>query len=402
MPVNPDLFPDDYPGYGLIGTELVDAVTQLRTEALNAARRQAHTRRIGGQMAIANQAQAVPTFTQRIPLHRVGPVAKAVPFAGSVAVLGGGRTYTDGYQTVVRTMYNFSFNPEVIYPLGATLSVQRTYPGTVGNATAGLFAGGDVVLNLDQYTYLTRQNARVAAQISVANLGLSGGINTRTKGLLCGGNAYPQATATRTVERVTFGLIPLVSTLANFLPIARSTPHNSICSPSFGYLYSGSRGNFFGGAADGTAIMSIERINHTTTPETTTTLGVTVTLPHRIHCCMSSQIKGYVATGSQLLDGFPYLNWFSDKITALTFSGDTLSTLGITLPDPRTCTDGVGHESAGYCVAGDSPSSGWEGSKTVDRISYTAPETTARIGAELTINQADQGGICDYGPGFSY
>lgn len=114
---------------------------------------------------------------------------------------------------------------------------------------------------------------------------------------------------------------------------------------------------------------------------------------------MGSPIKAYVAAGETGTVGGSF-NPYSSTIYAFTYSGETGALLSATLAEAKICTDGANSSVAGYVIGGDTITSGWIGSTSIDRLTF-ATEASARIGATLYQTFADQGSASDYGAGFS-
>lgn len=397
MARNPQLFPTDFPatipGVGSEEFALENAVTTIQRQARDTAVRQAHTRRIGGQNSIGNQNKLVSASQLLMPLYQIGPVIQAPPFLGTAAYLGGGRGYTSTFDA----MYQLPFSNETFADMGVRLTEARMYCGTVGDASAGRFCGGfnskfgTSVTSLDEFTYLKESVQRLGAQLSQARFGLAGGIGDKTKGLLLGGVAVGSTSAVRTGDRLTYAT-NTISGLGNFLLANRIAPHNGTCSKFSGYIYGGSPIAWLGGP-----LFTIERVTLTT--EAITTIGTTLAHAHVVHGACGNDIKGYLAGGNT--NPPASWNWFTDTITAFTYSGETAAPLSAKLIEPKVCLDGTGSSAAGFFVGGDTPTANWQGTTTADKLTYSN-ETTARLGAQLSQPQSDQGAVSDYGAGFSY
>jgi hypothetical protein len=397
MARNPQLFPTDFPttlaGVGSEEFALENAVTTVQRQARDTAVRQAHTRRIGGQNSIGNQNKLVSASPLLMPLHQIGSIIQAIPFLGTAAYLGGGR----GHGSTFSSIYRLPFSNETFNPLGVRLTDNREYAGTVGDASSGRFCGGfsnkfgTTVASLDEFTYLKESVQRLAVQLSQARLGLAGGIGDKVKGLLLGGVADGSSSAVRTGDRLTYAT-NTISGLGNFLAVNRFAPHNGTCNKFSGYVYGGSPLAF-----SGNPLFSVERVTLST--EALTTIGTTLAHAHVVHGACGNDIKGYLAGGNT--NPPATWNWFTNTITAFTYSGETSAPLAATLTEGKVCVDGTGSSIAGYFVAGDTATSNWQGTTTADKLTYSN-ESTTRLGAQLSQPQADQGAVSDYGAGFSY
>lgn len=393
MPYNPKLFPPDFDS-NLQSEELTleAAVLGLQVQALNTARRQAHTRRIGGQNSIANQNQRMKLVRPILmPLHQVGNVPKATPFSGTVSYLGGGR----GHGGTTQAIFELLFSNDAVFQIGSKLSVARPYIGTVGNASAGLFCGGNFlpVGTIDQFTYSKKILQRVGAQLSQSRAGPAGGIGNQSKGILAGGRAFGSTPAVRTGDRVNYGVVPSVIGLGNLLSTNRFAAHNGTCNRTSGYVYGG-----VGEPWWNLPLFTIERINYTLATETVSPVGATLNHMHMAHGAAGNLNKGYLAGGGNNVAGTTVV--YTDTIAAFTYSGETYAPLAATLPEAKICADGTGSGMAAYFVGGDTATSNWQGTKTIDKLFYNN-ESLIRINAQLSTPQADQGAISDYGAGFS-
>lgn len=437
------LFPPDFPNIST-QSELEDAVTRLRTEAVNTARRQSHTRRIGGQQAIENQNRAVLAIPILMPFDQIGqqappitpapaptapttvappvPPAPAAPPAppagdpptppavqpaavtiaqngtprivGTVGVFGGS-TKIKNPTAPRRFMQELSLIQETTNRLGTQLTQDRNYRATTGNLARGLFCGGDNdSVTIDIYNYGRKSIRRAGVKLSVARYGATGNIQNPQKGVLVGG-AITKTSSARDLQRITFSDPLVIARVANFLPSPRFSPHGAMCSPSYGYVYSGSAS-----AHTGAPLNTILEIYHLPATETVATLGATIASRfHVVHAAFGHADAGFVAAGSHANP--IQSNWFSEQITKLPFQTKIPSTLATTLAQPKTCADGTGSNLAGYTVGGHIGSIG-NHTNTIDRLAYApTPEQNRRIGTQLTTSQEDQGSISDYGPGFS-
>lgn len=442
---NLQLFPTDFPNISA-QSELETAVTRLRTEAANTARRQAHTRRIGGQQAIENQNRMILSVPDLMPFGTIGPQAPpltpapapvapvtiapsppsppalppapTVPEApavaavqpapviiqsngtprmmGTVGVLGGKSSLPDNQANHKRRlMQELLFGNETIRYLGVWLTDDREYYATVGNEGRGFFCGGSKesrVIDIHNHTRKTLR--RAAVLLPVARFGATGGIQNAAKGVMVGGGVT-RRDSTRDLHRVVFSDPITVARVANFLPSARTSPHNGLCDPTYGYAYSGSASGL-----TGAPLTSIAEISHLTTPETVSNLGVTLaTNFHVVHATFGHAAVGFVSAGS---NSNPVTsNWFSNVITRFPYATKTPAVLATTLAEPKASVDGTGNNLAGYTVAGHVGSIG-NLTTTIDRLAYApTPELNRRIATTLTVPQDNQGSVSDYGPGFS-
>lgn len=397
MARNPQLFPTDFPttlpGVGSEEFALENAVTTVQRQARDTAVRQAHTRRIGGQNSIGNQNKLVSASPLLMPLHQIGSTIQVVPFWGTAAYLGGGR----GYGTTFDSMYRLAFSNETFTPLGVRLTENREYSGTVGDAASGRLCGGfssqfgTSVASIDDFNYLKESMQRLNSQLSQARLALAGGIGNKSKGFLLGGVQFGSIDAVRTGDRLTYAT-NTISGLGNFLAVNRFAPHNGTCNKFSGYVYGGSSQGY-----TGNLLFSIERV--TLSSEAITTIGTTLAHAHVVHGACGSDSKGYLSGGNT--NPVETWNWFTNTITAFTYSGETSAPLSATLVDAKVCHDGTGSSVAGYFVGGDTTTSNWQGTTTADKLTYSN-ETNVRLGAQLSQPQSDQGAVSDYGAGFSY
>lgn len=437
------LFPLDFPNISA-QSELEDAVTRLRTEAANTARRQAHTRRIGGQQAIDNQTRMIMAIADLMPFGQIGPQAPPITLApapvspvapppppppeppppppapqappivavqpapaitqtngtprrvGTVGVFGGNTSLAKNPTNHARRlMQELQFGCETTRYLGVRLTDDRQYYATVGNEGRGFFCGGGNGSRVIDVHSHTRKTLRRAAELLPANqFGAAGGIQNARKGVMVGGG--PNRTSSgRDLHRVVFTFPISVARIANFLPSPRTSPHNGLCDPTYGYAYSGTSSGL-----TGAPLASIAEVCHLTQPETATTLGVTLSNNfHVVHAAFGHAAVGFVSAGS---NANPVTsNWFSNVITRFPYSTKTPAILATTLAEPKYGADGTGDNLSGYTVGGRIASTG-TATTTIDRLSYApTPEVNRRVAVALQAPNANQGSVSDYGPGFS-
>ncbi|MFQ3628751.1 MAG: hypothetical protein SNJ81_14390 [Cyanobacteriota bacterium] len=421
-------------------------MTRLRTEAANTARRQAHTRRIGGQQSIDNQNRRLLAIADLMPFGRVGPqappitpapapiapttrapapppppappptppspTAPPIPAAqpapvivqtngalrriGTVGVFGGNPNLVNSpVNHQRRLMQELLFGSETMRYLGVWLTDDRQYYATVGNEARGFFCGGGKgsrVIDIHNHTRKTLRRASVL--LPIEQFGATGGIQNAQKGVMVGGG--PNRTSSgRDLQRVVFTDPIGVARIANFLPSPRTSPHNGLCDPTYGYAYSGGSAGL-----TGAPLTSIAEVSHLTWPETVTTLGVTLSTNfHVTHAVFGHAAVGFVAAGS---NANPVTsNWFSNMITRFPYATKTPAILATTLAEPKAGADGTGDNLAGYTVGGHVGSIG-NPTRTIDRLSYApTPEINRRVAVLLMVPQENQGSVSDYGPGFS-
>lgn len=389
MPKNPLVYPDDFAlparlgsaAASSTGTTLEAAVSQIATQARDTALRQAHTRRILGQSTISQNKSAKTGLL--MPLHQVGTAIAAPPFLGTVAYIPG----TDGLQC-------FLFSNETFRRSTAKLPQEYLYGSVTGNSESGKFVGGQtgtglIGNNFDKLDYKKESVSRTAAKLIEPRIISIGQMGTALTGIVAGG-ADSAGILKRDCHFYNH-LTDTVNTLANFLQRARFAPHGGASSQFAGYILGGSA-SYFGTDL----IRSIERVPYVT--GTTSSINVSPDAPHAhwVHATFSNPNKGYFAGGA---GSFPY-GPDMDRITALTFSGETTALIAARLAQPTICSFGAGSSGAGYIFAG------WNGdlsliNKGVSKLDY-ATETTSIIGAQLLEQAWDRGAISDYSPGFSY
>lgn len=394
---NPDLllYPDDYPAAVSQSAEsasfaLENAVTLLQRQARDTAIRQALNRHVSGQADAALQNRACKAFHKLMPLNRVG--SKQVPVAailGAIAYLGGGRSHGG---EIVKAIASFSFPNETVIPTGYFLSESRTYMGTCGNASSGLFCGGASLKGvsgvIDEIAYRQLSMRRLGMTLTIPIFSQAG-VGDGAIGILLGGISASGVPG-RHGERITYGNEPTTASLGNVLATGRGAPHNGTSNPAAGFIYGGYPDSFVGGVP----LKSIESFNFST--QTISPVGASLIKSHVVHAAVGSAIKGYLLGGADN----PAVNIFGADISAFTYSGQTLAVLGITLPEAKICPDGIGSSIAGYAVGGDTAASNWQGTTSIFKLNY-ASETGSTIGAALSDSTADQGGFGDYGAGFS-
>jgi len=442
---NPLLFPIDFPNISA-QSDLENAVTRLRTEASNTARRQAHTRRIGGQQAIENQNRMILSVAGLMPFGSIGlqappitpapapvapvtiapapppppvpppapPVPEAVPVVavqpapviiatngtptmlGTVGVFGGKPSLPDNQANHRRRlMQELLFGNETIRYLGIWLTDDRDHYATVGNAARGFFCSGNKesrVIDIHNHTRKTLR--RAAVLLPVARVGATGGIQNAAKGVMVGGGAT-RRDSTRDLQRVVFADPIAVARVANFLPSARTSMNNGLCDPTYGYAYSGTASGL-----SGVPLANIAEVSHLTTPETVSNLGVTLSTNFQVdHATFGHAAAGFISAGSN--SNPTGSNWFSNTITRFPFATKTPAVLATTLSQPKVGADGTGNNLAGYTVGGHLGAIGVIVA-TIDRLAYApTPELNRRIATTLAAPQEGQGSVSDYGPGFS-
>lgn len=449
------LFPPDFPNISA-QSELEDAVQRLRTEAANTARRQAHTRRIGGQQAIENQNRMILSVPNLMPFGSIGPQAppitpapapvapatvapppppppapppappappapvpeNPVPAApavvavqpapvivqtngtprlmGTVGVFGGKTSLPDNQANHKRRlMQELLFGSETIRYLGVWLTDDRANYATVGNEGRGFFcSGGKDSRVIDIHNHTRKTLRRAASLLPIARIGATGGIQNAGKGVMVGGGVS-RGDSTRDLQRIVFTDPIAVARVANFLPSARTSPNSGLCDPTYGYAYSGTTTGL-----TGVPLTSIAEVCHLTTPETVANLGVTLSGNFQVgHAAFGHAAVGFVSSGS---NANPIQsNWFSNMISRFPYATKTPSILATTLAEPKVSADGTGNNLSGYTVAGHVGTIG-NITTTIDRLDYApTPELNRRIATTLTVPQENQGSVSDYGPGFS-
>lgn len=403
MARNLELYPDDF-GSAQLGTSAVsytiqDAVSSIELQARDTAIRNVYARRSAGQAAIETQLQVISFKNYLMPLNKVGTVLKA-PLLGTAAYLGGGRALP-GSVTVSAYVYELRFSNEVLTCLDVRLSLPRLYCGTVANAESGKFVGGiDVNANLytdvcEKYTYSKSQMQRISSLLANPIAGAAGGMGDAVRGVVAGGATFYNV-ATRTGHAYAHAT-DTISTLSNFLPAAKYSPHNGVSSKTSGFVWSGATP-----ATTADIVDTIDRIDYAAGTLTATAIGTSTTHAHIVHAAYNSDIKGYIAGGSTATAwaSADASQFFDDKIHALTYSGQTVALLAARLKERLICADGANSSEGGYIVGGDTPTSAWAGSTTIQKMLYSS-EALSTIGATLTRKTSDQGSFSDYGPAYS-
>lgn len=389
------LYPLDYPSEISDAADnasfaLENAVTLLEVQSRDTAIRQALNRRVSGQTDSSLQNRLCRARPVLMPLTRIGSRQVPAPvFLGTIAYLGGGRSHGGA---IIKAITSFSLTNDTIAPTGFRLSDGRTYMGTVGNQSSAMFCGGVNLQGLsgtvDELSYRQVSIRRVGSGLTIP-IFCGAGMGNKSIGVLLGG-IDAAGVSLRHGERVTYGNEPTFSSLGNILATSRAAPHNGTSTPTTGFVYGGGSGLFFSLPI----LFSIESFNFSTL--TTAPVGSNLVKRHIVHAAVGGSTKGYLLGGSDNPPASP----FGAEISAFTYSGQTLALLGITLPDAKVCSDGIGSSGAGYGVGGDTATSQWQGSTSIDKLTYDT-EAISRIGATLPDPTADQGGIGDYGAGFS-
>lgn len=395
MARNSLIYPEDFPLVARLGVAamtasqtavtLESAVSSIEVQARDTALRQAHTRRISGQSAINNQNKFVRTGLL-MPLHEVGNITAAPRFLGTTTYIPG----TNGLQC-------FLFSNEVFRRSTAKLPQEYIYGSTTGNSESGKFVGGMTGTGLtgdqfDKIVYKKETVVRTNARLSEPRLTSIGQMGTPTTGIIVGGYTTSGLVSLRDCHFYNH-VADSVSVVGNFLQRERFAPHGGTSSLFAGYILGGSSKPF---GID--RIRSIERIPYAT--NTVSSVNVSPDAPHAhwVHAAFSSPVKGYYAGGANTPP--PYIDGFMDRITAITFSGETSALIAARLAQPTICSFGAGSSQAGYIFAG------WIGdltlvNKGVSKLDYDS-ETTSVIGAQLLEQAWDRGAVADYSPGFSY
>lgn len=402
MPRNIDLYPDDF-GTAQLGTAsntltIQSAVSSIELQARDTAIRNAYARRSAGQASTENQLQTIKFGNYLMPLNKAGITLTKAPLLGTAAYFGGGRAAIAS-ATISAYIYELRFSNEVLTSLDVRLTLPRLYAGTVSNAESGKFAGGiDANTNLftaicEKYTYSKSQIQRISDTLSVAVMGPTGGMGDATRGILAGG-ASSWTVAVRTGHSYNHST-DAITTLANFLPVAKYSSHNGFSSKTSGFVWSGARPAFSADITD-----TIDRIDYANQTLTAVAIATSPLHSHLVHAAGNSEIKGYVAGGATAAawtagDG----NIFDDQIHSFTYSGQTVALLAVRLPDKVICADGASSSEGFYIVGGDSTLA-WQSSQTIRKMPF-ANETTYTIGATLTRKTSDQGSLSDYGPAYS-
>ena len=394
MTSNPTLFPSDFPtellGNSSDSFSLENAVTTLQIQARDTAVKEALSRKIAGQNSISNQNRAIGAITTLMPLSYVGAVVQPIPFLGTVGFFGGGR----GHGSTFISIYRILFSNEVFLKHGVRLTSGRTYCGTVGDARSGYFCGGtggDGVLTIDQFFYLREAISRIGALLPTARFGQSGGKGDRVKGFLTGGSTL-NFNAVRRGDRLTYASNTIVG-LGNFLSSPRFSAHNGISSRTFGYDCGGLSQTLWVSPP----IFTVERISYLA--ETSASIATVLPHAHVVHGTASYDVKGYLAAGNTNQPAS--WNWYTNDITAFTFSGETAALISAKLPDGKVCMDGTGSSIAAYFCGGDTVSSNGKGTQSADKLTFST-ETCVRMGSQLSDPLADQGAVSNYGSGFSH
>lgn len=389
MPANLLRYPLDYP------TEITgdgdsyafdDAISSLEVQARDTALQQSHTRRISGQNEIQNQNRLVKAKTLLMPLTSVGAKpAPVLPIQGTVAYLSGGRAHNGLLTYACRLTYS----NDTAGRTGLRSSEPRTYQGSLYNTANGYYCGGSgsqgLRTTIEELNYAKVLLRRLGVQLAQARNGLAG-IGNKTAGVLLGGVTYT-GSAVRTGSTLTYASLTMANNSTS-LVTGRFAPHNGTSTPTMGFLYGGATGNWNNFLS--TQILSIE--SYTFASATAATVGTSLTRPHLVHACFGSTLKGYI-TGGSVTNNSSYIG--DTGITCFTYSGQTVSTLSATMPEPKCCQDGAGSSVAGYAMGGDTNTSNWVGTTTIDKLTYS-DESIRRIGAQLPQTMADQGAISDY------
>jgi hypothetical protein len=414
--VNPLLFPNDFDVQ--VRDDLADAVRRLNAEAIATARQQANTRRINGQQTVGVQNLRLWAVPGLMPILSVGrfvpPPAPPAPVdpppltpptnvvqptapmvqpstTGTVGVFGGGYNLTSGFDRLDQLTYS----NQAIEALTTRLSENKVYTATVGNQEQGLFCSGvNGSVIIDVYRYASKTAARSGTSMVQPRIGATGGIQDRSKGLVVGGGGNWRV-ATRHLQRVSFGPPIVVAYVADFLSARRISPHNGLCSASYGYIYSGGANS-----VNDVPLNTIERIYFPTIPELIAMLGTTITQSnfHLVHAAFGNKTKAFLTGGHNTghINGV----YHSDLITKFSFATETPAILAAKLTESRTCAVGTGDHYGGYTLGGHSTQP--VGTRTIDRVDYgIVPEPNRRIAAQLSQQQSDMGAVSDYGAGFS-
>ncbi|NJR40722.1 MAG: hypothetical protein HC781_20180 [Leptolyngbyaceae cyanobacterium CSU_1_4] len=380
MSANPVLYPLDYPADAQDGELLAldTAILTLRVQARDTALKQSHTRRIGGQNAIQVQNKVSKARPVPMPLTQVGLRSiPAVGLQGTMAILAGGRGHGVSTDTIA-----FYYSNESAKPTGVRLSEVRNYMGTIGDSSAGIFAGGIAASGLsatmDEISYPKMTTRRLGASLTLARFATAG-VGNKDIGVFLGGAKRTDGGMVTNGEVYTYATGTIQATS---LITARQAAHNGTSNPTDGFIYGGSSDGFVGLQP----FTSIERYNFAT--RTSNAVGAALSVPHIVHAAFGNKLKGYVAGGLG----------FVATVSRLTYSGLTVATVG-NLPEGKVCADGASTNYSGYTFGGDLASTNWQGTRTIDKLGF-ASEAIARLGSLLPTPMADQGAVSDYGAGF--
>lgn len=414
MTTNAILYPADYvfvdSGPAKTGSSQVvtidAAITRLAVQARDTALKATHTRRIGGQNAIDVQNRSLHANLGVMPLYQVSSTAVSIPFLGTQAIFGGGRGYSPG--SIWADMSRLTYSGETYLPLNVFLSQPRIYLGTVSDVGSGKFCGGlsnDAFFSnvIDRVAFAELRMSRIAATLSQKIAGFAGGIGNKTYGYLIGGSVGLKFV--RSGNRYTHST-DAVSYLGEILAAARISPHNGAGNRYSGYIFAGegiavgsNLPNGLGWWNPAYALSNAERLSYSS--ETTMVVSVTLDGSHTSHAVVGNETQAYIAGGLLNIAGSPGVSPFSNTIYAFTFGGETGALLSTTLTEAKICVDGASSQVSGYFIAGDTATSNWIGSTSIDRLSFES-QTCSRIGVTTASPLSDQGATSDYAPGFSY
>lgn len=398
---NPTLYPADYPvvedGQGL---EIFDTLDLIQLQARDTSVRSLLAQRIANQGVSMIQGERARTNSFVMPLFEVG-ATRELPQrpGGTAAFLGGGRGHgasSGGWET--DGIIGLTFSNETVYTIGSRLSDAAIYMGTVWSPRNGYYCGGwsplggniDTVEGLDFRKLL---NTRIGGKLSRKKLGMAGGIQNRNEGFLLGGQD-PLGGYVADGERFDYsqGATPSITDLGSKLSSARFSAHNGTSNQFTGYVFGGHNAGPWDNWDQ--SLDTIEKFAMNI--QSSSILSARMGARHLVHAAFGTSLRGYVAGGTGVI---PITSWFGDAVSRLTYDGETYSTLGSRLTEPKVCIDGIGSSTNGYAVGGDAAATGWVGSRTIERLDY-ANETVSRIGARLFRSIADQGATADYAGGF--
>lgn len=375
MPKNPLLFPDDFVLDGTVSDSgigaLEVAVNNLSVASKFGAMRQANAIRIGGLGSIKNQNRGMPTLNSLLPTRSVGKFT-VVPSEPSGTVgyfIGGLGDPSNGRDTtpMQRRVDRFTFGTNTITSLGALIQgIHAHY--TFGNPTYGYYcyAPGNLK-RFDRFTFQTETVAPIGSVLFPTRY-QGASLKSQNRGYACAGISSGAGTIYGNMDRFSF---------AGEVCVSISAVLQTKVQPfGFGNRFNG----YVGGGSSNIMYTSIsnniERFSYATELNALLSAVLSVGRAGLSTWVPGSTLAAYLVSG-YAYGQFPNAgsttrNYNSNTVDKFTYTGETCSTLGITVARGTRWYGAVGN--ATRCVMG----GGWSYSDT-----YTAQNVSERELAEM-------------------
>lgn len=263
---------------------------------------------------------------------------------------------------------DINFTSETSSQISATLSTAKRLGGSVSGTAKGYFGGGFAGARTNQISALSfdgETTANLSATLNTAKMYTSGASGP-TKGYYLGGDT---SVATNVIEDQDY-LSDTSDVIGATLSGNRFNPAQAACSNLAAFVAGGSNGSG--------SLSSIDKFTFSTTTASIISATLNVTQQPGVSVC--SATKGYIAggdTNTTIIEDINFLNETSNAISA------TLST-GVVY------TGGVSSTTKGYIGGGASTGTG-VGSQ-IQALTFSS-ETIATLGATLDTARSASGGV---------